>query len=80
MIRVDKNQPIEFVEFDVRTRESGQRLGLKAGFFCTLIRLSVILSRLDKVYIDSSTIRRHSSDVIALLTRGTSGLYGVSGI
>jgi hypothetical protein len=66
MIRVDKNQPIEFVEFDVRTQESGQRLGLKAGFFCTLIRLSVILSRLNKVYIGSGTIVRHSSGVIAL--------------
>ena len=66
MIQVDKNQPIKLAEFDVHSQESGQRPGLKVGFFCTLIWPNVILSRLNKVYIDSGTIGRHSSDVIAL--------------
>ena len=62
---INKNQPIKLAEFDVRTQESGQRPGLKAEFFCTLIRPNVILSRLNKVYIDSGTIGRHRSGVIA---------------
>ena len=63
---IDKNQPIKLAEFDVRTQESGQRPGLKARLFCSSIRPNVILSRLNKVYIDSGTIGRHSNGVIAL--------------
>jgi hypothetical protein len=42
----------------------GQRPGLRAGFFCDLIWRNVILSLLNKVYINSSTIRRHGGGVI----------------
>ena len=42
----------------------GQRPGLRTGFFRTLIRPNVILSRLNKVYVSFRTIRRHSGDVI----------------
>ena len=41
-------------------------LRLFKGLFCTSIRPNVILSRLNKVYIDSGTIGRHSNGVIAL--------------
>ena len=42
----------------------GQRPGLRTGFFRTLIRPNVILSRLNKVYINFRTIGRHSGGVI----------------
>ena len=42
----------------------GQRLGLRAGFFRNPIRPNVILNRLNKVYINFRTIRRHSGSVI----------------
>ena len=42
----------------------GQRLGLRVEFFCDLIWRNVILSLLNKVYINSSTIRRHGGGVI----------------
>jgi hypothetical protein len=44
--------------------EFGQRPGLRAAFFCDLIWRNVILSLLNKVYINSGTVRRHSSGVI----------------
>jgi len=42
----------------------GQRPGLRTGFFRTLIRPNVILSRLNKVYINFRTIGRHGGGVI----------------
>jgi len=44
--------------------EFGQRLGLRAGFFYNLIWRNVILSLLNKVCINSSTIGRHGGGVI----------------
>ena len=44
--------------------EFGQWLGLGAGFFGNPIRRNIVLSLLNKVYINSSTIRRYSSSVI----------------
>jgi len=44
--------------------EFGQRPGLRAGFFCDSIWRNVILSLLNKVCINSSTIRRHGGGVI----------------
>ena len=42
----------------------GQWPGLRVGFFCNLIWRNVILSLLNKVYINPSTIRRHGGGVI----------------
>ena len=44
--------------------EIGQRPGLRGGDFRRLMRGNVILSRLNKIYINSSMIRRHGSRVI----------------
>ena len=44
---------------DVEGFEFGQRPGLRAWFFSFLIRSNIILSRLNKICINSSTIRRH---------------------
>jgi hypothetical protein len=44
---------------DVEGFKFGQRPGLGTWFFSFPIRPNIILSRLNKIYIDSSTIRRH---------------------
>jgi hypothetical protein len=42
----------------------GNGQGLGGAVFAVLFRGNVILSLLDKVYINSSTIRRHSGGII----------------
>ena len=44
--------------------EFGQRPGLRVRVFCDLIWRNIILSLLNKVCINSSTIRRHGGGVI----------------
>jgi hypothetical protein len=44
--------------------EIGQRPGLRGRYFRGLIWRDIILSLLNKIYVNSSAIRRHSGGVI----------------
>ena len=44
--------------------EFGQQPGLRRSYFRNLILGDIVLSFLNKVYINSSTIGRHDGDVI----------------